>query len=172
VSGERWQTDARAANIGELREHAQLFASHVPGPLRLLRMRAGDVSIEVEWHDPAEGGHGSVSHTATPAGEAGQGAAGLGDDQQLFVTAPVVGTFYRAPAPDADPFVEIGDLVELGQTVGIVEAMKLMNAVTAECAGYVTHVLAGNAQPVEFGQPLIALTAVAPADADPMTTRS
>jgi acetyl-CoA carboxylase biotin carboxyl carrier protein len=66
----------------------------------------------------------------------------------------MVGTFYRAPAPDADPYVEVGDMVELGQTVCIVEAMKLMNEIESEVKGRVTRILVENAQPVEFGQPL------------------
>jgi acetyl-CoA carboxylase biotin carboxyl carrier protein len=70
------------------------------------------------------------------------------------ITSPMVGTFYRAPAPDADPYVESGDLVEVGQTVCIIEAMKLMNEIESEHRGRVVKVLVENAQPVEFGQKL------------------
>jgi acetyl-CoA carboxylase biotin carboxyl carrier protein len=66
----------------------------------------------------------------------------------------MVGTFYRSPAPDADPFVEVGDVVEVGQTVCIIEAMKLMNEIEAEIRGRLVQVLVENAQPVEFGQKL------------------
>jgi acetyl-CoA carboxylase biotin carboxyl carrier protein len=66
----------------------------------------------------------------------------------------MVGTFYRSPAPDADPFVEVGDVVEVGQTVCIIEAMKLMNEIEAEFRGRLVQVLVENAQPVEFGQKL------------------
>ena len=66
----------------------------------------------------------------------------------------MVGTFYRAPAPDADPFVEVGDLVEVGQTVCIIEAMKLMNEIESDFRGRVVKILVENAQPVEFGQKL------------------
>jgi acetyl-CoA carboxylase biotin carboxyl carrier protein len=66
----------------------------------------------------------------------------------------MVGTFYRAPAPDADPYVEVGSMVEIGQTVCIVEAMKLMNEIESEVRGRVTEILMENAQPVEFGQKL------------------
>jgi len=72
----------------------------------------------------------------------------------VAVTSPMVGTFYRAPAPDADPYVEVGDKVEVGQTVCIVEAMKLMNEIEAEVRGRIVQILAENAQPVEFGQTL------------------
>jgi acetyl-CoA carboxylase biotin carboxyl carrier protein len=70
------------------------------------------------------------------------------------ITSPMVGTFYRAPAPDADPFVEVGHAVEVGQTVCIVEAMKLMNEIGSDVRGIVRRVLVENGQPVEFGQPL------------------
>ena len=73
------------------------------------------------------------------------------------VTSPMVGTFYRSPAPDADPFVEVGDVVEVGQTVCIIEAMKLMNEIEAEVKGRVVRILVENAQPVEFGQKLFLL---------------
>jgi acetyl-CoA carboxylase biotin carboxyl carrier protein len=66
----------------------------------------------------------------------------------------MVGTFYRAPAPDADPYIEVGSMVEIGQTVCIIEAMKLMNEIESEVRGRVTELLVENAQPVEFGQKL------------------
>jgi len=70
------------------------------------------------------------------------------------ITSPMVGTFYRAPAPDADPFVDTGQAVEVGQTVCIVEAMKLMNEIGSDVRGIVRQALVENGQPVEFGQPL------------------
>ena len=72
----------------------------------------------------------------------------------VAITSPMVGTFYRAPAPEADPYVEVGDKVEAGQTVCIVEAMKLMNEIEAEVRGRIVQILVENAQPVEFGQKL------------------
>jgi len=73
------------------------------------------------------------------------------------VRAPLVGTFYRAPAPDAPPFVEVGSRVKPGQTLCIIEAMKLMNEITAEVAGRVVEILVENGQPVEYGQVLFRL---------------
>ena len=70
------------------------------------------------------------------------------------ITSPMVGTFYRAPAPDAEPYVSAGDDVEPGQTVCIIEAMKLMNEIESEVRGRVVKVLVENTQPVEFGQAL------------------
>ncbi|HLO88958.1 MAG TPA: acetyl-CoA carboxylase biotin carboxyl carrier protein [Nostocaceae cyanobacterium] len=77
-------------------------------------------------------------------------------DQRLVeVSSPMVGTFYRAPAPGEAPFVEIGDRVRAGQTVCIIEAMKLMNEIEAEVSGQVMEILVQNGQPVEYGQPLM-----------------
>ncbi len=75
----------------------------------------------------------------------------------LAVEAPMVGTFYRAPSPDAAPYVREGDVVKKGQVVCIVEAMKLMNEIESKVAGRLVKVLVENAQPVEYGQPLFLL---------------
>jgi acetyl-CoA carboxylase biotin carboxyl carrier protein len=71
-----------------------------------------------------------------------------------LVKAPMVGTFYRSPSPDAKPFVEVGQTVKKGDTVCIVEAMKLMNEIETDVSGVVKAVLVENGQPVEYGQPL------------------
>ena len=70
------------------------------------------------------------------------------------IKSPMVGTFYRAPAPDAPPFVESGQTIEVGQVVCIIEAMKLMNEIKAEVRGRVVEIPVQNGDPVEFGQPL------------------
>ncbi len=70
------------------------------------------------------------------------------------VRSPIVGTFYRAPAPGADPFVEVGDFVEKGQVLCIVEAMKVMNEIEAPVAGKIVDILVQNGEPVEYGQVL------------------
>lgn len=76
------------------------------------------------------------------------------DDSAIYIESPMVGTFYVAPAPDAPPFIEIGDPVKKGKTVCIVEAMKLMNEIEAEVDGIVAERLVENGQGVEFGQRL------------------
>ena len=73
----------------------------------------------------------------------------------LDITAPMVGTFYRAPAPGEDPFVEVGNRINVGQTVCILEAMKLMNELESEVGGEVVEILVDNGTPVEFGQVLM-----------------
>ncbi len=70
------------------------------------------------------------------------------------IKAPIVGTFYRAPAPDAPPYVEVGSRVEKGQVLCIIEAMKLMNEIESEVSGIVRKILVQNGEPVEYGQPL------------------
>jgi len=79
------------------------------------------------------------------------------------IHSPMVGTFYRSPAPDADPYVEENSHVEMGQTVCIVEAMKLMNEIESEVTGRIAKILVENAQPVEYGQALFLVEADAAA---------
>ncbi|MFW6088171.1 MAG: acetyl-CoA carboxylase biotin carboxyl carrier protein [Gemmatimonadota bacterium] len=76
------------------------------------------------------------------------------DSKLVEVESPMVGTFYRAPAPDAPAYVEVGDRVQKGQTLCILEAMKLMNELEAEVAGTVREISIGNGEPVEYGQVL------------------
>jgi acetyl-CoA carboxylase biotin carboxyl carrier protein len=103
----------------------------------------------------------ALSAQATPAaqpsentqGEAPTDSAALASNLKQ-ITSPMVGTFYRSPAPGSEPFVEEGQQIAVGQTVCIVEAMKLMNEIGSDIGGVVRKVLIENAQPVEYGQPL------------------
>ncbi len=95
--------------------------------------------------------HGPVAHAAHETGApAGEPAAPKAE----VITAPLVGTFYRAPAPDAPPFVEIGDQVKKGKTLCILEAMKLMNEFQAEFDLEIVNILVENGRMVEYGAPL------------------
>jgi acetyl-CoA carboxylase biotin carboxyl carrier protein len=86
------------------------------------------------------------------------GPPGSGEREGFHViTAPIVGTFYRAANPDSEPFVKVGDVVEKGKTLCIIEAMKLMNEIEADNAGTVVAIYPQNAQPVEFGEKLFAI---------------
>ncbi len=105
----------------------------------------------------------AVHHASAAAGATGGGGgapradaavAELVDPDSVEVTSPFVGTFYRSPSPDAPSFVELGSVVRAGQTLCIVEAMKLMNEIEAEHSGTVVEVLAQNGKSVEFGQKL------------------
>lgn len=95
----------------------------------------------------------------TPAASAapaagGAPAAATGAANQHQVKSPIVGTFYRAPAPDADQYVQVGQHVDVGTTLCIIEAMKLMNEIESDAAGTIVKILVENGQPVEYGQPL------------------
>jgi acetyl-CoA carboxylase biotin carboxyl carrier protein len=81
------------------------------------------------------------------------------DPPEILITAPMIGTFYAAATPGAQPFVIEGDEVYVGQTIGIIEAMKIMNEIAADRAGVVEAILVGNGEPVEYGSPLMRLGA-------------
>ncbi|MBB5444077.1 MULTISPECIES: acetyl-CoA carboxylase biotin carboxyl carrier protein [Paraburkholderia] len=95
---------------------------------------------------------GAVEAPAAPAGAPATPAAAA--PQGHVVTSPMVGTFYRAPSPGADPFVQVGDTVKEGQTICIIEAMKLLNEIESDKSGVVKEILVENGQAVEYGQPL------------------
>ena len=86
---------------------------------------------------------------------AGEAASPSGDQHLVKIASPMVGTFYRASAPDADPFVSVGTEIEEDTVVCIVEAMKVMNEIKAEIRGVIRQILVENAAPVQFGQPLL-----------------
>ncbi len=90
----------------------------------------------------------AAAHAAAPAPAA---------SNQIKVTSPIVGTFYRSSSPEKPPYVEIGDVVKKGQVLCIIEAMKLMNEIESETAGKVVQVLVENGQPVEYGQALFVI---------------
>jgi acetyl-CoA carboxylase biotin carboxyl carrier protein len=94
--------------------------------------------------------------STAPPPPAAEPAPSLPDDAQV-VTSPIVGTFYRAPAPEAEAFVEVGKHVSRGQVLCIVEAMKLMNEIESDLDGTILEIYPQNAQAVEFGEPLFAI---------------
>lgn len=98
---------------------------------------------------PAPAASPAAAATATPAAPARSSGH--------VVTAPMVGTFYSAATPGAKPFVSLGDEVKVGQVLCIIEAMKMMNQIESDKAGRITSVIAQNAEPVEFGQPLFVI---------------
>jgi acetyl-CoA carboxylase biotin carboxyl carrier protein len=113
--------------------------------IRLRRDSGPGPASTVVWETSSLGREIADVPTVAAAGE----ASGL-----LTVTSPIVGTFYRSPSPDADPYVEEGDRVKKGQVLCVVEAMKLMNEIEAEMDGRVVKILAESTKPVEYGQPL------------------
>jgi acetyl-CoA carboxylase biotin carboxyl carrier protein len=105
---------------------------------------------------PAGAGAGSAA--ATAPGDAPPSSEPPGKNL-IAIRSPMVGTFYRSPAPDADPYIEVNSPVDVGQTVCIVEAMKLMNEIESEVRGRIHQVLVENATPVEYGQTLFLVEA-------------
>ena len=93
------------------------------------------------------------------AADATSGAPDEEDEDDAFIIkSPLVGTFYAAPAADANPFVKIGDRVKKGQILAIVEAMKMMNEIESDCDGVISEILVTNGSPVEYGQPLFRIS--------------
>jgi len=120
------------------------------GGITELDLAFGAVSVRLRGVAPAAVAVASAPSTVTAA--AAEIAHGVTED---LIAAPMIGTFYASPSPGEPPFVEVGDPVEIGQTIGIIEAMKIMNEIVADRAGVVTAVLVENAQPVEYGSPLL-----------------
>ncbi|MDE1183260.1 acetyl-CoA carboxylase biotin carboxyl carrier protein [Paraburkholderia sp.] len=93
-------------------------------------------------------------HPGAEAAAAAPAAPAVAAPQGHVVTSPMVGTFYRAPSPGAEPFFQVGDTVKEGQTICIIEAMKLLNEIESDTSGVVKEILVENGQAVEYGQPL------------------
>lgn len=134
--------------IGTVRE---LIAMMGKGGISELDLSTGELSIRLRGVN-GSGPAGNVQ--SAPANSATESAS-LDEGHQ--VTAPMIGTFYASPSPGEGPFVQVGDEVEVGQVVGIIEAMKIMNEIISDRAGVVTEVMVENAQAVEYGFPLIRL---------------
>jgi len=116
--------------------------------------KGGQVSVA-----PAQAGWGpaaaaAAAHAAASTPAEGTPAPSPAVETRHTIKAPMVGTFYRASAPDSKPFVEVGQAIKEGETVCIIEAMKLMNEIEADTSGSIVEILVENGQPVEYGQPL------------------
>ena len=125
-----------------------------------IRIKRGEPH-EVAHYQAAQVSLNPAAHPARPAQAPAQEMAASSmqeaappAEEGKSITSPIVGTFYRAPAPDAPPYVEVGQVVEKGQVLCIIEAMKLMNEIEAEFRGKVIRICKENAQPVEFGDVL------------------
>lgn len=173
MTGERTAQDGACPVpvLDELCRSAERLARLAGDRLSRIDVRSGSTAVVVEWREPPE-----RAARPDPPGPAVPGTAALDEavtgaarepappDTTHVVRAPSVGTFYHAPDPGAPPFVSPGDHLTAGRQVGILEVMKLMTPIECETAGRVTEILVGDGEPVEYGQPLIALdTARAPA---------
>lgn len=121
--------------------------------LKEFTYKEGDIKITMSKldHPPVVAAGVPVAPSAAAPAPA---PAAVQEEEQLFITSPIVGTFYSAPAPDAPAFVKVGEQVKNGQTVCILEAMKLMNEIQSEFDCEIEAVLVSNEQKVEYGQPL------------------
>jgi acetyl-CoA carboxylase biotin carboxyl carrier protein len=159
---------AARAELEHVRDQAVELLARLSRPPRSLRIAAGAVSLEITWDELGEvtsagragtwqAGHG----TARPAADEHRGPPGDCAVQE-YLRSPGVGVFYHASEPGAEPFISVGTVVSLGQQIGIIEAMKLMIPVEADRAGEVTGILKANGEPVEYGEPLFALSGQEP----------
>lgn len=132
-----------------------------------LEIQEGEESVRISRYGDTPPPPPAASAATPPAGVSpAQPAASEGGADQatkpeppkgFIVESPMVGTFYRAPSPGATPFVEVGQHVEVGDTLCIIEAMKMLNLIEAERAGTVTQILVENGQAVEYGEPLMTI---------------
>ena len=129
-----------------------------PAPAQVIQIPATPVAPVLQ-HIPQAPTTAVASSPAATSAEPAPVAAvpGARDEELHTVKSPIVGTFYDAPSPGSPPFVKIGDAVEAGQVLCIVEAMKLMNEIESDVAGEVVKKFATNGQPVEYGQALFAI---------------
>lgn len=134
--------------IDLLKQHNLAELEFESGGVRIRLKREGTTGpVLVAKPEPIVGS--APPQVETPSAPMVEQTAGM-----LTITSPIVGTFYRSPSPDADAYVEEGDIVKKGQVLCIVEAMKLMNEIESEVNGRVVKILVESTKPVEYGQPL------------------
>jgi acetyl-CoA carboxylase biotin carboxyl carrier protein len=119
-----------------------------------LRLRRAPMVHEMTAHSAPPAAH---IHAPAPAPVPAAPKASGPDPTHTLIKSPIVGTYYDAPSPEAGPFVKVGDSVEPGQVLCIIESMKLMNEIEAEIAGTLVHKLVENGRPVEYGEALFAI---------------
>jgi acetyl-CoA carboxylase biotin carboxyl carrier protein len=148
--------DSEVHHLVELLTRHELAELEVEHKGLRIRVRRGGVSDVVPTVVAAPG-----RQTAEQPGGQADTAPAVAPDSLVTVSSPIVGTFYRSPSPDADPYVDEGDFVRKGQVLCIVEAMKLMNEIESETDGRIHKILAESAKPVEYGQPLFLIDSTA-----------
>jgi acetyl-CoA carboxylase biotin carboxyl carrier protein len=137
-----------------LEELKSLIATLEEGGVGEFEYEDENSRVRLSFGAPAAPAAPMMMAPAAPAAPASAGAISSEDDSAEYITSPFVGTFYAAPSPEADPFTTVGKVIKPGQTLCIVEAMKLMNEIESEISGKILEVLAENGTSVEFGQKL------------------
>lgn len=158
--------DEQAADFGQLAALVHAFIGMMnAGGIARMDVQHGDLRLSLRAHEAPGSAAASmpvaIRHDGAAQPAPTEAGAATEDPSHHVVRAPMIGTFYVASAPNEPPFVQPGDVVEEGQTVGIIEAMKIMNEIAADRAGTVVEVIAQNAQTVEYGSPLIRLAPTA-----------
>ena len=154
--GRRKAPDGKAATppSWSVKEIVELATQH---NLAELEVESAGTRIRVVREHAPGAPESRLAPAPRASAEPGHAAEAAPAPHLVIIEAPMVGTFYRAAAPGAAPFVSEGDVVKEGQTLCIIEAMKLMNEVEAKMAGRIAKVLVENGQPVEYGQPLFSV---------------
>jgi len=140
--------------IKEGEETIRLSRASKAPPVQALPAPAPVTHVHVEQR-PSSGGHSS-GHSAASPSDGAHGGRELPDGH--VVRAPMVGTYYGSPSPEAPPFVKVGQQVKTGDVLGIIEAMKMFNQIEAEVSGTVTAILASSGHPVEFDEPMFVIS--------------
>ncbi len=138
---------------------AELEITEGEDKVKIVKSNAGPQTSHVShvYTAPTSAAPATQSSAAPVAEAAAPVSAAASAPEGKVIKSPMVGTFYRASSPGAEPFVSVGSTVSEGQTLCVIEAMKLMNEIPADAAGVIKEVLVENGQPVEFGQPLFVL---------------
>jgi acetyl-CoA carboxylase biotin carboxyl carrier protein len=148
--------------VEQVRDEALRLLAQVPYPPTSIRIRVGQISLELEWQPPASGPASEIALSPGAVVLDGQGPTASSPPEPVGhpVRAPSVGVFYESPSPGDPAFVDVGDTVTAGQQVGIVEVMKLMIPVETDRSGVVVAVLKRNGDSVEYDEPLITITPI------------
>lgn len=151
--------EATVALVGALCRYSVDLIGASPAPLRQIRVYVGDIGVELAWpsEGPADAGPRTAPANLPAMAGPGPDEAEMPDQGQVLVLAPTLGTFYRSPEPGAPAFVELNDIVDAGQQLGILEAMKLMNPIHSDISCRILTIFAEDGVSVEHGQPLFAI---------------
>ncbi len=166
--GAEWQRSHRTRmNQKELKELIEFL---IEKDIAEFELERGDVKVKIKRAGEHTGlhAHGEMPYLAVPVLQPGQTpvvatpppavpSEPAPEENLHVVKSPIVGTFYEAPSPGAPPFVKVGDMVEMGQVLCILEAMKLLNEIESDVAGEIVKKLGSNGQPIEYGQELFAI---------------
>ena len=147
---EIFNTSSQITRLSLKQDNFELKLDKMPSTAPAIPQATHQATMQTAMQAPAQPQiHTSAPQSALATPESSAGKSGD------FITSPMVGTFYHRPSPDADPYVKVGDVIKKGQTIGIIEAMKIMNEIEAEFDCKILAIETGDGQPVEFGSHLI-----------------